>query len=209
MRYCFSNLNTVPTSSRRKTRKGKSGRRASIRSNSIVRTEPSKNFSLGHLKFLHGGFIVAQKFAAENNLHTSHLLMPQRAAAICKHPGCGVVTRSKDRRCPLHPRAPGAWGSAEARVVLGRHLQQARRELFASQPLCAECSKAGRISASTERDHIVPLAQGGRDVPENTQGLCAACHAVKSEQERLAGFVAPTASRVVVAVVPSPEYFLA
>jgi 5-methylcytosine-specific restriction enzyme A len=72
--------------------------------------------------------------------------------------------------------------------VMGRTLQKARRELFAQQPLCAECAKAGRVSAAVQRDHIVPLSQGGRDVASNTQGLCAECHARKSEQERLAGY---------------------
>ena len=40
---------------------------------------------------------------------------------------------------------------------------------YADNPLCVECAKRGRVTVATIRDHIIPLAEGGEDVPENTQ----------------------------------------
>jgi 5-methylcytosine-specific restriction enzyme A len=38
-----------------------------------------------------------------------------------------------------------------------------------------------------ELDHVLPLFKGGADDDTNRQGLCAACHAVKTAADR--GFV--------------------
>jgi 5-methylcytosine-specific restriction protein A len=62
-----------------------------------------------------------------------------------------------------------------------------RAELLARDPLCAECRKAGRVRPATQRDHIVPLEEGGADDVSNTQGLCDECHAAKSQAEAQRG----------------------
>ena len=36
---------------------------------------------------------------------------------------------------------------------------------------------------AAQLEHIVPLCEGGTDDPDNLQGLCACCHAVKSAAE--------------------------
>lgn len=42
------------------------------------------------------------------------------------------------------------------------------------------------MTLATERDHIVPLAEGGIDAAGvNEQGLCAACHREKTQAEAL------------------------
>jgi len=69
--------------------------------------------------------------------------------------------------------------------VTGRKLQKARDQLFRSSPLCAECERQGRVTLASERDHIVPLSEGGADDASNEQGLCAACHREKSLAEAL------------------------
>lgn len=58
-----------------------------------------------------------------------------------------------------------------------------RAELFASNPLCVECLRNGRITRATQRDHIKPLAEDGNDDHSNVQGLCDACHDAKSKAE--------------------------
>jgi len=40
---------------------------------------------------------------------------------------------------------------------------------------------------ATIRDHTVPLEEGGRDDGTNAQPVCAECHAIKTEQERIRG----------------------
>lgn len=60
-----------------------------------------------------------------------------------------------------------------------------RADLFARSPLCAECERNGRVTLATQRDHIIPLAEGGPDDETNEQGLCDDCHEEKSLGESL------------------------
>ena len=71
--------------------------------------------------------------------------------------------------------------------ITGRKLQAMRASLFQRNPLCVECQRLGRVTLATQRDHIVPLAEGGMDDEGNEQGLCYACHDVKSAAESLRG----------------------
>lgn len=70
--------------------------------------------------------------------------------------------------------------------VTGTPLQRMRRELFREQPLCVGYPKGchGKVLvAVTQRDHVVPLWEGGEDVKANTQGLCDECHDRKTDEE--------------------------
>lgn len=113
--------------------------------------------------------------------------MPNAAPRPCSHPGCGVLVRDGSGRCAKHPRAAWSKKVDAPKRITGRRLQKLRAELFTRQPLCAECACHGRRSLSTQRDHIVPLAEGGEDVEENTQGLCDDCHEAKSKAEAARG----------------------
>lgn len=62
-----------------------------------------------------------------------------------------------------------------------------RAELFQRDPLCAACKERGVITLATQRDHIIPLEEGGRDDVTNEQGLCGPCHDEKSKAERVRG----------------------
>jgi 5-methylcytosine-specific restriction protein A len=62
-----------------------------------------------------------------------------------------------------------------------------RAALFSRDPLCAECRRQGRATPATQRDHIIPLAEGGLDDETNEQGLCDACHDEKSQAEQQRG----------------------
>lgn len=76
---------------------------------------------------------------------------------------------------------------ADKRRHRGRDLQRERARLFREQPLCVECEKKGRVTVATIRDHIIPLAEGGQDTPENTQALCEDCHNIKKSTESAKG----------------------
>lgn len=110
--------------------------------------------------------------------------LPRR---ICTHPGCTQLAAGSTSRCGRHQPAHGWDAPRPYKRRAGRWLQQQREQLFREQPLCRMCEAAGRVTLATVRDHIVPLAEGGQDVPENTQGLCAACSDEKSRGERLRG----------------------
>lgn len=54
-------------------------------------------------------------------------------------------------------------------------------------PLCVRCLKAGRTTPAECVDHIQPVVDGQNDplfwLPKNHQGLCWACHTVKTQTE--------------------------
>ena len=64
--------------------------------------------------------------------------------------------------------------------IRGSALQAIRRRHFERHPLCVECERHGRVSAATELDHIVELADGGAESDANRQGLCGECHRRKT-----------------------------
>ena len=118
---------------------------------------------------------------------TNSIPMPKAAPKPCGHPGCGVLVRDGTSRCPKHPAKVWAKAPTATKRVTGRRLQSMRAELFSNNPLCVECQRQGRVTLATQRDHIIPLGEGGADDEGNTQGLCQACHDIKSEAEKLRG----------------------
>lgn len=113
--------------------------------------------------------------------------MPIAAPRKCTMVGCGQFVSDRSGRCADHQYRK--WNKSEQSVkrITGRRLQADRERLFSADPLCANCKKHGRVTAATQRDHIVPLAEGGQDVDENVQGLCDDCHKEKSLQEAKRG----------------------
>lgn len=82
-----------------------------------------------------------------------------------------------------------AWAPARSAVkrVTGRRLQSQRAALFWREPLCRKCTGLGLTTLATQRDHIVPLAEGGTDDDSNVQPLCDGCHREKTLAEALRG----------------------
>ena len=88
-------------------------------------------------------------------------------------------------RCAKHARA--AWARpAPVQRVAGRQLQAKRAALYLISPHCAMCGEPFLLR-QMQRDHTIPLAEGGADDDENTQLLCLDCHAVKSKAEAARG----------------------
>lgn len=77
----------------------------------------------------------------------------------------------------------------------GRALQRARAALFARHKWCVPCEAKGLEIQATMRSHLVPLAEGGTEDPENTQGLCLDCWTAKKDAEALRGLHNPGVSR--------------
>lgn len=112
--------------------------------------------------------------------------MPISAPRPCSFPTCSVLVRDGSGRCAKHPREQ--WQRAKpTKRITGRRLQAMRAALFAREPLCAECTRQGRVTPATQRDHIIPLAEGGVDDETNEQGLCEPCHDEKSAREAVRG----------------------
>ena len=113
--------------------------------------------------------------------------MPIAAPRPCTHPGCGVLVRDGSGRCAKHPKPQWSKPATATKRITGRKLQAMRADLFARDPLCAECKQQGRVTLATQRDHIKSLAEGGADADDNVQGLCAPCHDAKSKAESARG----------------------
>jgi 5-methylcytosine-specific restriction enzyme A len=111
--------------------------------------------------------------------------MPSAAPKPCTAPGCGVLVRDGTSRCSKHQREAWAKKPNATKRITGRRLQAMRESLFRRHPLCAECTKLGKVVLATQRDHVIPLAEGGLDDTTNEQGLCDACHEAKSLAEAL------------------------
>jgi hypothetical protein len=69
----------------------------------------------------------------------------------------------------------------------GRAGQEQRRRRLRLHPVCAECKKRGIIRPTKIIDHVTPLALGGSDEDENTQGLCLLHNAIKTAAENASG----------------------
>ena len=111
--------------------------------------------------------------------------MPVSAPRPCTHPGCGVLVRDGSGRCARHPKPAWAKKVTETKRIGGRQRQALRAALWAADPHCAHCRRLVDLGGAWERDHIVPLMDGGSEEVSNTQVLCIPCHEIKSEAERL------------------------
>lgn len=65
-----------------------------------------------------------------------------------------------------------------------------RQRRLAAEPLCRDCKAKNRVTAATTPDHIVPLAQGGKDTDDNIRCLCRDCHLARTAEQF--GLKAPT-----------------
>lgn len=113
--------------------------------------------------------------------------MPNAAPRPCTHPGCGRLVHDGSGRCVQHPKAKWQKKASATKRITGRRLQAMRAQLFMREPLCRSCARLGRVVLATERDHIIPLEEGGKDVDANVQPLCFDCHDAKSKAERARG----------------------
>lgn len=113
--------------------------------------------------------------------------MPSAAPRPCTYPGCGRLVHDGTGRCHQHPRPTWAKRPDVVKRITGRRLQRMREELFRRQPLCEMCLPKGVFTLATQRDHRIPLEEGGTDTTDNEQALCEECHEAKSLQERLRG----------------------
>ena len=100
----------------------------------------------------------------------------------CSHPTCATLNCTKHLVAAWRTRS----GPPPPRIR-GRALQAMRVRLFAARRWCVHCLMKGLHTKASIRDHIVPLAEGGRDDATNEQGLCQPCSDRKTHQESARG----------------------
>ena len=114
-------------------------------------------------------------------------LVPSAFYRPCPVPGCPTLVLRGC--CEAHGGVRKAWVKTAPGPprLRGRANQQRRHRVFTRNPLCVPCAAQGRVRVATIADHVVPLAQGGADDESNLQGICKACHRVKTQGEAARG----------------------
>lgn len=114
--------------------------------------------------------------------------MPYAAPRRCTTPRCNetVVSHGKcDKHRPVnwHTKRPSVLGNPYGKGW-GTQRKAALRK---SNYLCAPCLALGRYAPAVAVDHVVPVAEGGTNDPNNLQGICSACHKTKTTEEQQRG----------------------
>jgi len=109
-------------------------------------------------------------------------MSPYAPAHPCGFPRCPVLVDSAHRRCEKHRNQEQKEinqrrGSAADQGYNARW-RAARKRFLLNHPLCANCQKAGQITAATVVDHIIPHKGDQRLFwdESNWQVLCKRCH---------------------------------
>ncbi len=104
------------------------------------------------------------------------------SAGRCKD--CGGTGQRESSRWPDKP---------PVKRITGRRLQALRKALYIrlieeghGVPTCAICHQFLAFS-DMERDHVVNLADGGKDEESNCAGVHALCHKRKTHHESMRG----------------------
>jgi len=104
--------------------------------------------------------------------------MPRKPQRPCRHPGCPNL--SDGVYCAEH-RGLYARENAAQRGYHSRW-RAARIRYLRKHPLCVLCLNAGKASAATVVDHIIPH-RGNQQLfwdMTNWQALCKSCHDQKT-----------------------------
>lgn len=88
------------------------------------------------------------------------------------------------RMAPNRSPRPLLMNPAATPRLRGRAAVDRRERFLRLRPLCVECEKRGKVSASMVPDHKKPLWAGGEDnLDRNGNALCHECHDAKTACE--------------------------
>lgn len=112
--------------------------------------------------------------------------MPSAPPRPCR--GCRKATTEKAGYCPAckGPLAARRLATEPGRQWYGtKEWRALRDQVRVEEPLCRECLRAGRVTATEAIDHIVPHAgdRGKFFDRANLQGLCYQHHGEKTARE--------------------------
>lgn len=107
-----------------------------------------------------------------------------RAPRVCNEPGCAALVDIEGRRrCDSHYKPFGGKGGTSSRTTTSEHRRRRLRVLGRAGYRCEIRYDGVCAGAATEFDHVIPIAEGGRDSDSNGQAACVPCHRRKSAIE--------------------------
>ena len=115
--------------------------------------------------------------------------MPWAALRLCSSPGC-----AEPMPCAEHAKPKRHRLDTSGRRIYGARHAKWRARVLAADPICHYPLPDGKRCKrwATVADHVQPISEGGaRFDVANGQGLCGACHNLKTAQER-AGWIVDT-----------------
>lgn len=110
--------------------------------------------------------------------------MPYAPVKRCGYPQCKDFVDHGIKYCKIHQHmtykaADKLRGGTDSFYNSARW-RKLRLLVLSEEPICRLCER----NLSTLVDHILPRQQGGEDLArDNLQGLCNACHNLKTKQE--------------------------
>jgi len=118
------------------------------------------------------------------------VVVPQRPPRGCATPGCPELARGR-ARCDAHDRARRAEIDSTRPSATRRGYDALWRRIriahLRREPLCRFCEAKGVMTAATEVDHIVALADGGTHDDANLRSLCHFCHSARTARDQAFG----------------------
>jgi 5-methylcytosine-specific restriction protein A len=116
--------------------------------------------------------------------------VPHRPPHGCAEPGCPELVRH-GARCVEHDRALKAEIDATrpsaARRGYDANWRKIRLAHLRREPTCRFCAARGLVSAATDVDHVVALADGGTHADSNLRSLCHSCHSARTARDQAFG----------------------
>ena len=114
--------------------------------------------------------------------------MPRRPKRPCNYYGCKELITAGGY-CEAHKKLKQKQVDSNRGTSTQRGYnsvwRKARKRYLAANPICVECEREGKLTASTEVDHIIPH-QGDMDLfwdEDNWQALCKSHHSAKTARE--------------------------
>jgi 5-methylcytosine-specific restriction enzyme A len=92
-------------------------------------------------------------------------------------PGCGTRTQTKGR-CRDCRRAHEKQRGNRHRRGYTNDWQRMVKAAIAAHPFCTDCGSTSDLTG----DHIVPLSQGGLNVPGNIAVRCRSCNSARGNR---------------------------
>lgn len=113
--------------------------------------------------------------------------MPKLPPKACSRPGCPKYATNRGY-CEDHQRPAWEKGSRSRSGGYGWRWTKLRRQVLERDGyLCQPCLKVGRLTRATEVDHVLNIAAGGTDSPDNLRAICTQCHRAKTRREASQG----------------------